>query len=33
MELDERNIGGWYNTMTLIEFFKECMDTFVKLIG
>ena len=32
MEIDERNIGFQYNTMRLMEFNKECIDTVVKII-
>ena len=32
MDLDERKIGGGYNTVRLVEFFKECTDTFIKII-
>ena len=30
MDLDERIIGGGYNTMSLIEIFKDKMNTVVK---
>ena len=32
MELNEHNIGGRYNTMILVIFFKDCTDTVIKII-
>ena len=32
MDLDERNIGGGYNTMRLLVFFKECMVAVIEIV-
>ena len=31
-ELDERDIGGEYNTMRMMKIFKECTDAVIKII-
>ena len=31
-ELGERDIGGEYNKMRMMKFFKECTDAVIKII-